>query len=237
MKIPILLYHSVDNDKSNLSLSVHEFEKQIIFLKNRNFKTVNLDQIYNENHEKKVVITFDDGYKDLLTNVLPILKRYNFTATCFLVSNLLGKKNIWDINKENYIEKNLMNVVDIRNWVNNGMFIGSHTHNHLDLTQLNKKDLKNELIKSKNFLEDSIGVKINNFSYPYGKVNKVAYDKTREIFKNAVTTNRGRFETTKHNNFLIPRIDMGKRLPFFKIFLKLETLYEDIKFKKNELYL
>ena len=56
-------------------------------------------------------------------------------------------------------------------------------------------------------------------------------------FKRAVTINRSRYETNKHNFLLIPRIDMGKNLSIFKIFLKTETFYEDIKYKQNELYL
>ena len=45
MKIPILIYHSISNDKSSLSLCINEFEKHIIYLKDRNFKTINFDQI------------------------------------------------------------------------------------------------------------------------------------------------------------------------------------------------
>lgn len=56
-------------------------------------------------------------------------------------------------------------------------------------------------------------------------------------FKKAITTNRGRFDINSHDSLLIPRIDMGKKLSIFKIFLKLQTNYEDLKFKKNELYL
>ena len=45
MKIPILIYHSISNDESSLSLSINEFEKHIIYLKDRNFETINFDQI------------------------------------------------------------------------------------------------------------------------------------------------------------------------------------------------
>jgi peptidoglycan/xylan/chitin deacetylase (PgdA/CDA1 family) len=117
------------------------------------------------------------------------------------------------------------------------MFIGSHSHNHLDLTSLNVDKMTNELTYSKKILEDKIGVKIKNFSYPYGKVNNFVYRKTKEIFEKATTINRGRFDINIHDFHLIPRIDMGKNLSLFKIYLKLETLYEDINFKKNELYL
>ena len=139
--------------------------------------------------------------------------------------------------KKNFIQKDLMNLNDNREWVDNGMFIGSHSHNHLDLTSLNNDKITDELTYSKKILEDKIGVKIKNFSYPYGKVNNLVYQKTKEIFEKATTTNRGRFDINNHDFHLIPRIDMGKNLSLFKIFLKLETLYEDINFKKNELYL
>ena len=61
----------------------------------------------------------------------------------------------------------------------------------------------------------------------------MSYKKTKEIFEKATTTNRGRFDINNHDFHLIPRIDMGKNLSLFKIFLKLETLYEDINFKRN----
>jgi len=236
MKIPIVLYHSISNDVSPLSLNINEFEKHIIFLKKRYYKTINFDEV-NSTKNKQIIITFDDGYKDLLSDVLPILKKYDFKATCFVVSGLLGKKNTWDVSKKNFVPKHLMNTNDLREWIDNGMSIGSHSHNHVDLTTLKANEINNELIYSKKFLEDKIGVNINNFSYPYGKVNNSVYKITKQIYKKATTTNRGRFNTTKHDLHLIPRIDMGKKLSLLKIFLKLETLYEDINFKKNELYL
>jgi len=55
MKIPILIYHSISNDESSLSLSIKEFEKHIIYLKDRNFKTINFDQI-NNTQKKQIII-------------------------------------------------------------------------------------------------------------------------------------------------------------------------------------
>ena len=138
MKVPVLLYHSISNDNSNVSLNVNQFEKQMIYLKKKNFKTINFENV-SKKKEKNIIITFDDSYKDLIFNVLPILKKYNFVATCFAVSDFLGRKNFWDLDKKNYVEKELMNKSDLKEWVLNGMTIGSHTHNHHDLTKLKKK--------------------------------------------------------------------------------------------------
>ena len=235
MKIPVLSYHSINNDKSKLSLDINIFEKQIKYLKKRGFVTCKTNLINNK--KKQIIITFDDGYKDILLNAMPVLKKYDFTATCFLITNMIGKKNFWDSGKKNYISKELMTEDDIKFWLSNGMSIGSHSHNHYDLTKLKLDNLNEELLISKKILEDKFGQKIDNFCYPYGKVNKIVFEKTKNIFIKAFTTNRARFDTDNHNFCLIPRIDMGKDISFFKIFLKLETIYEDIKFKKNELYL
>ena len=236
MKIPVLIYHSINNDKSNLSLSIDNFEKQINFLKKSGFETTSFDKI-NDNKKKQILITFDDGYKDTFQHALPILKKYNFKATCFLVSSLIGKKNTWDSHRDDFISKDLMNIDDINEWIKNDMHIGSHSHNHDDLTKLSKLDLENDIDYSKKILEDKFGHQIDDFCYPFGKVNKSVYDVVKKNFKRAVTINRSRYETDKHNLLLIPRIDMGKKIPLLKIFLKTKTFYEDIKYKKNELYL
>ena len=45
MKIPILVYHSINNNKSNLSLTINDFEKQLKFLNKSGFKTIGFDKI------------------------------------------------------------------------------------------------------------------------------------------------------------------------------------------------
>jgi peptidoglycan/xylan/chitin deacetylase (PgdA/CDA1 family) len=74
MKIPILSYHSISNKTCPMSLNIREFEKHLIFLKNNNYKSINFDEI-NSLQKKQCIITFDDGYKDLIINALPLLKK------------------------------------------------------------------------------------------------------------------------------------------------------------------
>ena len=236
MKIPILLYHSISDDGSIMSLKVNFFENQIKYLKENGYTSVNFDEIHPSN-KRQVIITFDDGYKDIFINALPILKKYDFKATCFLVTNLIGQDNSWDIKKKNFLRKEIMNTNDITNWVSSGMHIGSHSHNHLDLTKISKKNLLNELEFSKKILEDKFNNVNKVFCYPYGMVNQKVHALTKKIYSQAVTTNRSRYDLNKHNSHLIPRIDMGKNVSPFKLYLKLQTIYEDMKYKKNELYL
>ena len=91
MPIPILMYHSINTEKNNVSLNIDNFRKQMFFLKKNNFQTINLNQINNKNSNKKnFIITFDDGYEDVYLNALPILKELNFSAICYFVTSFIG---------------------------------------------------------------------------------------------------------------------------------------------------
>ena len=227
MKIPIVSYHSINNENCPISLNLEEFEKQLVFFKKNNFQSIHCNEIKNTS-KKKFIITFDDGYKDLITNALPLLKKYNFKATCLIISNLIGKRNIWDEFNENIKDKELMNLSDINYWLKNGMKIGSHSKNHKKLTKLDEKEKIDEIINSKNELESLTGTTIDSFCYPYGLYNENVVNIVKEKYDFAFTTNRSRFNTNKHNKYLLPRIDMGKKISKFKLYLKAFTPYEDI---------
>ena len=151
-KLPVLLYHSISQNMASNEIDAFEFEKQISYLKNNNYESVSINQI-KPNTKNQIILTFDDGYKDIISIVLPILKKYNFKAICFIVSNHIGQYNLWDVKNHNYKKKELLNKTDIFEWLKNGMMIGSHSHNHLDLTKLDKNSLEDEvLFKSSFFL-------------------------------------------------------------------------------------
>jgi peptidoglycan/xylan/chitin deacetylase (PgdA/CDA1 family) len=98
-KIPVLMYHSVSNDFDRLSISINNFEKHIRILKLMKFNIISFDDDFKK-YKKPLIITFDDGYEDNFINALPILLKNNIVATCFLVSDLLGRHNVWDEKKD-----------------------------------------------------------------------------------------------------------------------------------------
>tara|TARA_B100000963_G_C22461518_1_gene595853 strand:+ start:66 stop:779 length:714 start_codon:yes stop_codon:yes gene_type:complete len=237
MIIPVLMYHSISDDLSPISISPKDFENHLIFFKNHNYETVNLSDIDQISKAKPFIITFDDGYKDNLLTALPLLKKYNFKATCFITTNFIGKTNKWDENKQNFTKKIIMGFDDINEWISNNMQIGSHTHNHLNLENLKHTDVVNELAISKKILVDNFKIDIDCVSYPFGRLNYNIYNLTKNYYKKGVTTNRSRYNTSLHSDLLIPRINMSKNLSKFKLFLKIKTIYEDIKFDKKKLYM
>lgn len=99
----ILLYHRVaaaDSDPSHLAISSEHFEEQLRVLR-RAFVPIHLQELLEglalgALRDRSVVLTFDDGYVDNLTHVLPLLKRYSVPATVFVTTGYLdGKREYW----------------------------------------------------------------------------------------------------------------------------------------------
>lgn len=231
MRIPVLMYHSISNSKNPLSVSINSFEKQMRFMNQNAFKTTSLHNIENIKSGKFFIITFDDGYEDVFLNALPILKKYNFTATCFFVSNLIGKYNVWDEDKENFIKLNLMNNSQISLWIDNNMDVGSHTADHKNLLKLNSNDKKIQINEPKKYFNEFFNIDVKTFSYPFGAFDDESFNIVKDNYLFAVTTNRSRYIFNKFNNCKIPRVPVNKKDNIIKFYLKTNTIYEDIKFK------
>ena len=236
MIIPVLMYHSISDDKSNLSISPKEFDNQIKYLKESGYNTIKFNKINDEN-KHPVIITFDDGYKDNIINALPILKKYNFSSICFIVSDYIGGTNIWDQNHKKYVRKELLNKNDLIEWIKYGMSIGSHSKTHQSLVKLNDNEVNDEIFQSKHDIQSIIGYEVDSFSYPFGNINKLSAAKVKNAYKFAVSTVRSRYNTKKHKKFYIPRIHMSNGLSRLKLFFKIKTMYEDIKYNEKQLYL
>ncbi len=161
-KVPILLYHYVrispESPEAGTSLEVRpeEFFKQIEYLYIQGYQTTSLDLLFAKQSGKKIIITFDDGYKDAIENAYPILKQYNYTATIYPIVNKIGKDGYltWD---------------DLRFLEKEGWTIGSHTLNHTNLKTADSKKAYNELVESKKQLESHLIGPVDHFCYPFGE--------------------------------------------------------------------
>lgn len=111
--------------------------------------------------DRSVVITFDDGYKDFLTHVFPILEKYGFNATVFLATGMMGSRStIFD-------GKELLTWEDVRGLRKRGIAFGSHSINHLKLKKLPIEEVEKEIGESKKEIENRLGEPVESFSYPY----------------------------------------------------------------------
>jgi len=233
--IPILMYHSIETKPKgsilrSLSVPPKLFNSQMRILNFLGYKGLSMSALkpYLEGKKTGKVfgITFDDGYQNILLNALPILKKYNFSATTYIVSDLIGNYNLWD--EEIGIDKmKLMNIEEIHSWLRSGMEIGSHSMTHGNLTKLDTAQARKEISYSKNKLEKIFSVQVNHFCYPYGKFNDMSSENV-EIsgYHTATTVRRGRAEPTM-DIFKLPRIFVTHRTYMYQLLLKFFTNYEN----------
>lgn len=198
--IPILMYHKVNPDPRTGGLGLRvppqKFARQMEYLAGHGFHTVSLTDVVDHFQKGKplplrpVVITFDDGYLDNYTYAFPILKKYGFTATIFVVANTVGKTNVFDA-KIQPVNK-MAGWRELKEMAGYGITIGSHTLDHPNLTRLSLEEARHQIKESKALLEAHLGRPVEVFCYPYGKYNHELARVVRESgYRAAVTTGQG----------------------------------------------
>ena len=234
-KIPILMYHSIESmPKTTVMRSLHvpprRFQFQMWMLKVLGYKALSLRKlkpyIDGDKTGKVVGITFDDGYQNNLLNAAPILIKYNFSATCYIVSGSIGSSNTWDLDK-GITQRPLMTENEIRDWLKLGMDIGGHTKTHVDLTSISEEEVKKEIIDCRTELENSFNIQVTDFCYPFGRFNELVRNIVQDSdYLSAITMNRGRVNS-KSNMFVLPRIPINHRTLPHLFLAKILTNYED----------
>ena len=164
-KVLILNYHKIDDTFIALAVRPEDFDAQMKYLSEHGYHTITPDELYDslagnaELPENPVLITFDDGYEDNYKNAYPILKKYDFKATIFVISSFLGVY-------PNYITWDQAREMDADN-----ISIQSHTVDHKSMTDLSDDELRTELVDSKKKIEKELGHQIDYMAYPTGTYN------------------------------------------------------------------
>lgn len=173
--IPILMYHSISSKLDDTVrpyfrtvTSPKSFALQIELLHAGGYETITLSQAISllggssaeaSHVSRKVVLTFDDGFRDFHTDAFPILERAGFTATVFLASDFIGKPFITG--------RDCLTAAEIRLLSDRGIEFGSHSASHRRLVDLRTDELAKELSRSKARIEDIVGREVSHFSYPF----------------------------------------------------------------------
>jgi peptidoglycan/xylan/chitin deacetylase (PgdA/CDA1 family) len=185
--ITVLAYHRVAIDEDDINaVSLENFEKQMAFLKRR-YSVIRLDELLSRmnaglNDERSVVITFDDGYLDNYTNAVPILEKYELPASFFISTGFIGSTKGFMHDKKRLGRKiGMMSWDNIRELSNRGFSIGSHTVNHVRLSDCDFSTQWEELVSSKWQIESNIGKEVSFFSYPYGRPSDISTESIKNI--------------------------------------------------------
>lgn len=212
----ILMYHSIaDNSDDFYSVPVESFRQQISWLSEHGFEVVPLSTLVRSikarsygNLRKKVVITFDDGYKDFLDNALPILLAHGAPATVFLVTDFLGGSASWN---EPGAHEPLMSKDEVRCIRAQGISLGSHTATHANLPLLNHEDLHRQLTDSRDKLS-FLGESFYAFAYPWGQWSNQIVDAVKASSYECAVAAGEQTRFIAENTYLLPRIAMTREM-------------------------
>lgn len=233
--IPILTYHQIAQPpaapipyKDHIYLRPDDFAKQMQLLDRLGYRGMSLSDVHpylqGERKGRVVGITFDDGYLSTFTEAMPVLKAYGFTATSYVVSQLVGQTNKWD---SPLACAKLMNTTELKQWLMMGNDIGSHTRHHLALSALGNVDAYAEIAQCKVELEVMLGAEIQHFCFPYGQYERRHAQMAQKAgYSTAVTTARGRC-LAGSNLMELPRVAVLGTTSLLAFQLKVVTPYED----------
>jgi len=208
--IAILAYHSLDHSRSVLSTSPGIFAEQMKVLRDAGVRVVSLSDVADRkcsNRENEVVLTFDDGFRNVYQHALPVLQSYGFPATVFLVTDYCEKTNSWPGQTVTIEREPLLAWREIQEMSRAGISFGSHTRTHPDLRKLSTEEAEEELASSKKAIADATGRPIDTLAYPYGAYDAAVRNLARQHFRLACSTHLG-FVKRDSDLFALERIEM-----------------------------
>lgn len=200
VQIPVLCYHSISDAKTGeYIVSTSKFQAQMKSLHDHGYRSISLEQFGElmkgklQNDGRLVLITFDDGYRDNYTNAYPILNKYGFTATEFLVTSWVGGGSY-------------MNWSEAGELYRAGWDIMSHTRTHPYLPLHGTKGQREEIAGSKQDLKKHLPVPANVIAYPYGLRSAETVNIVAESgYTYAFTFDDG-MTTSSQNPYLLKRL-------------------------------
>lgn len=169
-RLRILMYHSIsDNPRDPHAVSPRRFARQMAILAQR-CQVICLEEGLGRLEKGSslrgyVVLTFDDGYQDFLTHALPVLEQFDYPATLFVPTGLLGNTAIWDTHDES---KRLLDWGELQEVNRLGVTVASHTVTHSRLTECDERQLEYELRGSLDILKERLSDVFPALSYPGG---------------------------------------------------------------------
>lgn len=179
MPIPIIMLHEVKNRTSGSAnswcISHDKFLGLIDYLYNHNYETVTFADITSKKQlrrslRKKVILTFDDGYKHLLDFAIPELQKRKMKAAFYIPTAYIGQYNVWDVEK-GYEKEEIMNECDLKELDRAGMEVGAHSHRHINLKEAaNPGVVEKEISLSKKIIESVLQKPVCSFAYPFAAV-------------------------------------------------------------------
>ena len=166
---PVLMYHAVGDEEgadwpASLIMKPRLFESHLQYLTEQGYTIVSVEQLAHRleqgaSVDKYVALSFDDGYKNNYSVVLPLLQKYGAKGSFFVINREMG-------------DELHMNEQEIKALIDAGMELGSHTYSHNPLAKIEEKYLVWELDTSRYWLKKKFdGYIVRTLAYPNGSYN------------------------------------------------------------------
>jgi peptidoglycan/xylan/chitin deacetylase (PgdA/CDA1 family) len=197
--VVILMYHHCaklppDAIMRGLYVSPRQFAWQMDWLSQRNLQFCGFGDLEKPvpAGKTRVMITFDDGLRDVYENAWPILAERRLPAVIFPVVGDIGKSGVvWTENKDKSPQA-LMTENQIREMTDGGIEFGSHLWEHRKASRLPAAELREQLARSRDRLSQITGRDTPSIAYPYGDYSPdVVAETARAGYRYAVTTKEG----------------------------------------------
>ncbi len=193
----VLMYHSVDDRPSfeNLygNITPTRLERDLRYVLNE-YRVTDLRSLTGSRDRKRIAVTFDDGFHNFYTNVVPILRKYDVPATVFVTPGIIDNPELTKVAHNGItklpvaIETVLMDEEQLLDLVAEPLVtIGNHTRTHQPLDELNPAGQRREITGGKEDLEDLLDISVWEFSYPYGAFDSTSAAIVKEEHDLAVT--------------------------------------------------
>lgn len=214
----VLQYHHISSSTpSSTSISVARFEEHLKLIEQEGFTVISIPQFIDyldgslELPENSVLITFDDGYEDVLTNAVPLLVKRGWPFSIFVVPSLV------DSHRPNYMSWEQLNSVRSQ-----GGSILNHTMTHAHLPKHEEGEsetawrsrMKYEVLDAENMIFKNTGENYKILAYPYGEYNPELISLLKTWGFRAFTQASGAVDRSSNDRSL-PRFPFGG--PYGKI--------------------
>ena len=176
-QIPILMYHSISSHASPgfrpCIVTPEAFEEQLTYLEESHHTSMTVTQFVQAMSKgstlppRPIILTFDDGYADFYTKALPALRRHGFTATLYVATAFVGGTSRWLRAREDSTRP-MLTWSQLAEISASGIECGAHSHTHPPLDMLPLAVVHDEIVRSKELLEEHLGQQVSSFAYPFG---------------------------------------------------------------------
>lgn len=214
--VRVLLYHAIGGAGRGpihrCRVPADRFEAQVGLLARDGYSVVGLETVLaglqDENAwpDRAVAITFDDGYRSVFNHALPVLKRFGFRATVYVVPGycLEGGTTSGDIMRD----EELLGPDELATLASEGWTVGSHSMTHRRLSSCKPEEVMHELVESQQRLTDLLGKPVDHFSFPHGDWTAELVTQVKRAGYRSGATSREGTNRVGNSPWLLRRIEI-----------------------------